>query len=112
MHKGVHLDPTIFKYFPGTKLAPYLTPKITINQQKRKKNVQFQNGGQKTNFRFRKISHVTKIWKTTFPKEFFSEIWLKVGEHEYIYIFEMKFEKKIFCLKMATKTSLFCDIAQ
>ena len=28
--------------------------------------------------------------------EFFNEIWLKVGEHEYIYIFEVKFEKKYF----------------
>ena len=25
--------------------------------------------------------------------EFFNEIWLKVGEHKYIYIFEIKFEK-------------------
>ena len=25
---------------------------------------------------------VTKIWKTTFPQEFFNEIWLKEGEHE------------------------------
>ena len=25
--------------------------------------------------------------------EFFDEIWLKVEEHEYIYIFEIKFEK-------------------
>ena len=31
--------------------------------------------------------------------EFFNEIWLKVGENEHIYIFEIKFEKKIFCLK-------------
>ena len=37
--------------------------------------------------------------------EFFNEIWLKVGEHEYIYIFEIQFGKKIFCLKMAAKTS-------
>ena len=29
-----------------------------------------------------------KIWKTTFPKEFVDKIWLKVAEHEYIYIFE------------------------
>ena len=42
--------------------------------------------------------------KNTFQMEFFNEIWLKVGEHEYIYIFEIKFEKK-FCLKMAAKTS-------
>ena len=26
--------------------------------------------------------------------EFFNEIWLKVGEHEYIYTHEIKFEKK------------------
>ena len=58
----------------------------------------------KTNFGFAN-SHVTKIWKTTFPKEFFNKIWLKVKEHEFIYIFEIKFEKKLFCLKMATKTS-------
>ena len=25
--------------------------------------------------------------------KFFNEIWFKVGEHEYIYIFEIKFEK-------------------
>ena len=47
----------------------------------------------KNKFSFRKNSHVTKIWKTTFPKEFFNKIWLKVKEHEYIYIFEIKFEK-------------------
>ena len=31
---------------------------------------------------FRANSHVTKIWKTTFSKEFFNKIWLKVREHE------------------------------
>ena len=31
-----------------------------------------------------------KIWKTTFPKEFFSEIWLIIGDHEYINIAEIK----------------------
>ena len=39
-------------------------------------------------------SHVTKIWKTIFPTEFFNEIWFRVEEHEYIYIFEITFEKK------------------
>ena len=29
-------------------------------------------------------SILAKIWKTTFPKEFFNEIWLKLGDHEYI----------------------------
>ena len=42
--------------------------------------VPFQNGGQITDF-YRVISILAKIWKTTFPKEFFNEIWLKVGEH-------------------------------
>ena len=37
--------------------------------------------------------------------EFSNEIWLKVGEHEYINILEIKFEKKIFCFEMAAKTS-------
>ena len=27
----------------------------------------------------------------TFPKEFFNEIWLKLGDHEYINIAEIKF---------------------
>ena len=56
----------------------------------------------KNKFSFRKNSHVTKIWKTTFPKEFFN----KVGKYEYIFIFEIKFEKKkIFCLEMVAKTN-------
>ena len=45
-------------------------------------------------FLFRVISILAKIWKTAFPKEFFNEIWLKVGEHEYIYITEIAFWKK------------------
>ena len=40
-------------------------------------------------FWFRVISILAKIWKTFFPKEFFNEIWLKVGEYEYIYITEI-----------------------
>ena len=42
-------------------------------------------------FSFCVISSVAKIWKTTFTKEFFNEIWLKLGDHEYIYIAEIKF---------------------
>ena len=37
------------------------------------------------------ISISAKIWKTTFPKEFFNEIWLKLGDHECITIAEIKF---------------------
>ena len=46
-------------------------------------------------FLFRFISISAKIWKSTFPKEFFNEIWLKVGENEYIYITEITFKKNI-----------------
>ena len=48
--------------------------------------------------------NLAKIWKTTFPKEFFNEIWLKVGGHEYIYITEITFFFKLFRFKMAAKT--------
>ena len=41
----------------------------------------------KYRFSFRVISMIlAKTWKTTFPKEFFDEIWLKLGDHEYISI--------------------------
>ena len=43
--------------------------------------------------------------------EFFNEMWLKVGEHEYIYIFEIKFEKKSILFKNGGQKK-FCDIAQ
>ena len=33
-------------------------------------------------FLFRVISILAKFWKTTFPEEFFNEIWLKEGEYE------------------------------
>ena len=57
----------------GTKLAPYVyTPKtIRYQQKERSKSVSFQNGGQKMNFLFVRKSHVTKILKTTFSRNFF-----------------------------------------
>ena len=33
-------------------------------------------------FLFRVISILAKFWKTTFPREFFNEIWLKEGEYK------------------------------
>ena len=54
----------------------------------------FQNIGQITDFYLTVVSILAKIWKTTFPKEFFNEIWLKVGEHKQIYITEITFWKK------------------
>ena len=61
-------------------------------------------------FLFRVISILAKIWKTTFPKEFFNEIWLKVGEYEYSYITEITFFKNYYVLKWRPKQ--FFDIAQ
>ena len=61
-------------------------------------------------FLFRFISILAKIWKTTFPKEFFNEIWLKVEKHEYIYITEITFLKNYSVLKWRPKQ--FFDIAQ
>ena len=44
-------------------------------------------------FSFRENSHVTKIWKTTFLKEFSN----KVVEHKYIYIvYNTNFKKFTF----------------
>ena len=58
----------------------------------------------KNNFRFAKKS-CDHTLKNHFPKGFFNKIWLKVEEHECIYIFEIKSLKKIFCLKMTAKTN-------
>ena len=44
-------------------------------------------------FALRKLSRDQNL-KNHFPKGIFNKIWLKVAEHEYIYIFEIKFEKK------------------
>ena len=41
-------------------------------------------------FSFRDISILAKIWKTIFLKEFFNKIWLKLGDHKYINIAEIK----------------------
>ena len=51
----------------------------------------------KNEFSMRKIvtrpKFKKKKKKNTFPIEFFNEIWLKVGEHKYLFIFEIKFGK-------------------
>ena len=79
--------------------------KITILQKNFENVRPFQNGGQITDFCFASFRFWPKFGKTTFPKEFFNEIWLKVGEHEYINITEITFKKKkIIPFKMAAKT--------
>ena len=42
--------------------------------------VPFQTGGQITDFYFASFRFWPKFEKPLFPKEFFYEIWLKVGE--------------------------------
>ena len=76
--QGVSLDSTLNIYFPvrifDTKFPPYqYTPETII-------------------FPFRENGHMTSIRKTTFPKGFFNDISLTVGEHEYIYITEIRFK--------------------
>ena len=44
-----------------------------------------------TDFHFASFRFRPKFEKNTFPKEFFNEIWLKLGDHEYINIAEIKF---------------------
>ena len=65
------------------KFAPYMYGlyKITILQKKFEIVVSFQNGGQITDFYFVSFRFWPKFEKNTFPKAFFNEIWLKVGEH-------------------------------
>ena len=70
------------------------TPKQLCQQKERSRYVLFQNGGQKTNFRFRKKSgdqNLKKKKRKHFPKKIFNKIWLKVGEqcHEHIEIVEI-----------------------
>ena len=63
--------------------------KITILQKKKNENVvPLQNCGQITDFYFASFRFWPKFEKNTFPKGIFNEIWLKVGEHEYINITE------------------------
>ena len=76
------------------------------NKTKQNKNV--SKWRPNTRFLFRVIPIFAKIWKNknkkkiknktkqnknknknTFPKELFNEIWLEVGEYEYIYITEI-----------------------
>ena len=46
-----------------------------IQVKKYQKMLPFQNGNQMTDFSFASFWLRQKIWKATFPKEFFSEMW-------------------------------------
>ena len=56
--------------------------KLEFCKKKKKKSCTVSKWRPNNQFLFRGISILAKIWKATFPKEFFNEIWLKVGEHE------------------------------
>ena len=64
MNLGVKCG-TMIKQFKRTK----------IQQKNRKSDIQLQNGGKKKKKK-NNIKFPTKNGKTTFPKEFFLEIWL------------------------------------
>ena len=51
------------------------------------------------------IKFPTKNGKTTFPKEFFLEIWLIIEDCKYNYTAEIQFEKKLFGCAFMGKTN-------
>ena len=92
--RPVDNSPTTFppEFFNYSHTIYTYTNHNHISGKKYKIFVPFQNGGQKTDFHFASNVLISaKIWKTTFLKEFFNEIWLKLGDHEYINIAEIKF---------------------
>ena len=102
VHKGVHLDPTIFEYFSVRKKKHISTKK---NNQKG-----FVSKWQtKNEFSLHENSHVFKIWrkKKHFPRgicqQTLAQSW-KAWIHLHL-------EIKIFCFKMAAKKVLwYCAV--
>ena len=73
--------------------------------KKSKSDIQLQNGAPKKQFLARDIKFLTKNGKTTFPKEFFLEIWLIIEDCKYNYTAEIKFGKKLFGYAFMGKTN-------
>ena len=59
----------------------------------------------KKQFLSRDIEFPTQNGKTTFPKEFFLEIWLIIEDCKYNYTAEIKFGKKLFGCAFMGKTN-------
>ena len=78
------MDATLYLY----------TKKNSIQGNKKKKKKGFTVSKWRPNyqFSFRFISISAKIWETTFSHFFSNEIWLIIGDYEYIYITEIKLE--------------------
>ena len=93
VHRGFHGIPkktTFPAEFLKLSLLHIYNTLITTLFQKKKWNICTVSKWWPNNqISFRVISILAKIWKTTFPKEFFNEIWLKLGDHEYITIAEI-----------------------
>ena len=98
--RGVPRDPNVEKHFSSQILQwnlhhicmDYKKQQFCKKKKKKKSKCCTVSKWRPNNrFLFRVISILAKIWKTTFPKEFFNEIWLKVGKHGYIYITEITF---------------------
>ena len=105
--EGVHLNPFIFEYFPvrisvRNLHSVCIHPKQSYISNQKNQKLFVSKWRPKTNCRFAKKSRDQNL-KNHFPKGIFQ----KKKKHEYIYIFEIKFEKKIIlCFaKMAAKTS-------
>ena len=60
----------------------------------------------KKQFPSRDIKVPTKKWKTTFPEEFFLEIWLIIEDCKDNHTAEIKFEKKVIRLLLWRKQIL------
>ena len=98
---GVPRDQTVENHFPSRIFQwnlhhicmDYKKSQFCKKKKKKWKCCTVSKWRPNNRFLFRVISILAKIWKTTFPKEIFNEIWLKVGEHEYIYITEITLKK-------------------
>ena len=67
--------------------------KNQIQQKNRKSDIKITKWLPKKQFPSRDIKFPTKNGKTTFPKEFFLEIWLIIEDYKYNYTAEIRFEK-------------------
>ena len=91
----VHKKTTFPPEFGNYLYTIYIYTLITTKFQGKKYEifVRFHNGGQITDFHFASFRFRPKFEekKNAFPKEFFNEIWFKLGDHQYINIAEVKF---------------------
>ena len=98
--KGVPMGPNSEKYFPKEfggemRAADKVIQKNQNTAKKSKIGYTITKWRPKNQFPSRDIKFPNKKGKTTFPKEFFLEIWLIIEDCKYNYTAEIKFEKVI-----------------